>query len=158
MNVGDRIRERRKNIKITQGELASMTNRTTQVISNWERGYTPVIPHDDLLELAIALETTPNYLLGITDDPAPLQPKEEKPTYEEYVLSAPTFGEASLRIFELNRKYDLDKETFSRLHELIIKEYGLESAKTTELAAHTKKNVPASGVFKRSDKKRGNKR
>ena len=159
MGIGERIRARRKELKIRQVELALKINRSAQVVSNWERGYTPVIPHDDVLALATTLETNPNYLLGLTDDPAPPHPKQEKPNYEEYVLSAGTLAEAAIRISELNDKYDLDEKTFLELHTLAYKKFGLKPVKSADDAAHTKHNAPATGVFEEDKKvlKRWNK-
>lgn len=58
-----RIKEKRKELKLTQKELADLVNVSSQVISNWERGYTT--PNtDDLSRLAAALKVTPNFLIG----------------------------------------------------------------------------------------------
>lgn len=76
MVIGKRIRERRKAKGFTQKQLGKLVNKSSQVISNWERGYTPSIPHDDIMALANSLETDPHYLLGFTDDPTPSQLKK----------------------------------------------------------------------------------
>lgn len=67
--VADRIRAKRKEKHMTQKELAAAINVSPQVISNWERGYTPEIGNADLLNLAIALRVTTDYLLGIVEHP-----------------------------------------------------------------------------------------
>ena len=76
MGIGKRIRERREAKGLTQKQLGALVKKSSQVISNWERGYTPSISHDDIMALASALETDPYYLLGITDDPTPPQSKK----------------------------------------------------------------------------------
>lgn len=152
MSIGDRIRDCRKLKKITQVELASLINRSPQVISNWERGYTPVIPHDDILELAIALETTPNYLLGLTDDPTPPQASIKEPSPEEYVLAAPGLGEAVVRIANLAAEDRIDEKEYLRLNALAFKKFGLPPAKDSEKAAYLDINIPGTGVFE-GDKK-----
>jgi len=63
MTIGDRIREARKLKGLTQPQLAKLLNVTKQVVSNWERGYTPSIPVETIAALARALDITPNYIL-----------------------------------------------------------------------------------------------
>lgn len=77
---GVRIRERRKDLDLTQAELAEAINISTpqdsveamnispQVISNWERGYTQ--PNkDELFYLSYNLGVSVDYLMGLTEDP-----------------------------------------------------------------------------------------
>lgn len=65
--VGINIKKRRKELKLTQGELSKKINVSPQVISNWERGYTTP-SSDDLSRLAPALDCSPNFLLGIEEN------------------------------------------------------------------------------------------
>lgn len=64
MGIGDRIRKKRKENRFTQSELAEFVNVSSQVISNWERGYTDP-NHDDVARLAKALGCSTEYLHGI---------------------------------------------------------------------------------------------
>ncbi|WP_371374831.1 helix-turn-helix domain-containing protein [Sporomusa aerivorans] len=66
--TGIRVKQLRKNKGLTQKQLADMINVSPQVISNWERAYTPGISHDDLSRLASVLDTTTDYLTGISDE------------------------------------------------------------------------------------------
>ncbi len=61
--VGERIRMLRNKKKLTQHNLAYQVNVSSQVISNWERGYTSP-DYDDITKLADALDATADYLLG----------------------------------------------------------------------------------------------
>ncbi len=61
--IGDRLRKARKNKGLTQKQLAFAMNETVQVISNWERGYTPSIPHDKLSRISGILDVDVNDLL-----------------------------------------------------------------------------------------------
>ncbi|MCU9613177.1 helix-turn-helix domain-containing protein [Caldibacillus lycopersici] len=63
MSIGDRIRKRRKELRLIQAELAERVNVSTQVVSNWERGYTEP-SHDDVARLAVALICSTDYLHG----------------------------------------------------------------------------------------------
>jgi transcriptional regulator with XRE-family HTH domain len=65
MSIGQRIKQRREELKLTQPNLAKRINKSPQVISNWERGYTPTINYDDVAKLAEALSIEPNWLLGV---------------------------------------------------------------------------------------------
>ena len=63
MRTGDRIKELRKKANFTQKQLASKVHVSSQVISNWERGYsTP--DSEDVKKLAETLDCSIDYLLG----------------------------------------------------------------------------------------------
>ena len=73
MSIGDRIRNRRKELGLTQTELGQRVHKSSQVISNWERGYTTGIAAEDLQQLATALSTdiiyfVPNSYTTISED------------------------------------------------------------------------------------------
>ena len=57
MSIGDRIKERRRYLGLTQIELGQRIHKSSQVVSNWERGYTTGISAEDLQLLAHALAT-----------------------------------------------------------------------------------------------------
>jgi HTH-type transcriptional regulator, competence development regulator len=63
LSIGNRIKEARKNKKLTQAMLASKVNKSPQVISNWERGYTSP-DSNDIAQLSKVLEVSADYLLG----------------------------------------------------------------------------------------------
>lgn len=66
-NIGKKIREAREEKSLTQKGLGKIINKSAQVISNWERGYTSTINHDDISKLAAALDKNFNYLLAGND-------------------------------------------------------------------------------------------
>jgi transcriptional regulator with XRE-family HTH domain len=68
MTIGERIRDRRKELNMSQEDLAEKVNRSPQVISNWERNYTLSIPHDDLVALSKALKKSVEFLVGTLND------------------------------------------------------------------------------------------
>ena len=81
MNIGSKIKELRRNEGMTQKELAEKINKSPQVISNWERGYTPNITNDDILNLANALSVKVSDIIGenksISNQPNPSAPEED---------------------------------------------------------------------------------
>jgi hypothetical protein len=52
MNISERIKFYRKENGLTQKDLGHRINKSAQVISNWERGYTISINQDDILNLS----------------------------------------------------------------------------------------------------------
>ena len=66
MSIGDRIKERRKELRMTQLELGQRVHKSSQVISNWERGYTTGIAAEDLQHLAEALATNISFFVSDT--------------------------------------------------------------------------------------------
>jgi transcriptional regulator with XRE-family HTH domain len=66
MKFNNRLIESRKALGLTQIELADKVGVSSQVISNWERGYTEV-GHNDIIKLSSTLNITTDYLLGLKD-------------------------------------------------------------------------------------------
>lgn len=63
MSVGDRIKKTRKNLHLTQKQLADKVKVSPQVISNWEREYTEP-GSEDIKLLSEALNKSADYILG----------------------------------------------------------------------------------------------
>ena len=63
MDIGYKIRKRRKELDLTQVELGQKVHKSSQVISNWERGYTTGIVSEDLHELSMALSVPIDYFI-----------------------------------------------------------------------------------------------
>lgn len=75
--VSERLRERRRDLGLTQKEVVSRLRRigvdtTNKALSSLEHG--AGLDVAKLPELAAALECTLTYLLGLTDDPGSWQP------------------------------------------------------------------------------------
>lgn len=67
MGIGDRIKNIRKEINLTQKELADIVNVSSQVISNWEREYTE-LSADDVSRLIKALDVKHEDIFGHADN------------------------------------------------------------------------------------------
>ncbi|HIZ55475.1 MAG TPA: helix-turn-helix domain-containing protein [Firmicutes bacterium] len=65
--IGKRVASRRRQLKLTQAQLAEKTELTSKYISNIETSHSlPSI--ESLMQLCAALDVTPNYLLfGISE-------------------------------------------------------------------------------------------
>ena len=83
--LGQRIRYIRESKHLSQSELAELIGTNQQQVSYWETGkYSPQA--DFVIQLAHVLQTTPNYLLGFTDDPAPGAPPAKLTDEEQELL------------------------------------------------------------------------
>ena len=69
MDVGKRIRERRKELNLSVDELAKKLNKNRTTVYRYEKGDIENRPMDILGPLAKALNTTPAYLMGWDDKP-----------------------------------------------------------------------------------------
>ena len=64
MSIGRRIKEKRKELKISADELASKLGKDRSTIYRYEKGDIENLPIDILEPIAAALSTTPQYLMG----------------------------------------------------------------------------------------------
>lgn len=63
MNMSEKIRFYRKEKGLTQQQLGQLLNKSSQVISNWERGYTTTVNQDDIKKLSEVLAVPVENLL-----------------------------------------------------------------------------------------------
>ena len=77
MTFGERLRQLRKQNKLTQVQLAHEVHTDQQMISYYERDEKHPMP-DTVNQLAKVLKTTSDYLLGLSDDPIPLTDDERE--------------------------------------------------------------------------------
>lgn len=95
LSLGQRIKDRRKEKKFTQIEVARRLGIDNTTISKWESDvYEP--DADTLAKLAELFDTTSDYLLGLTNDPSPTK-KDTKndsplPDYVQAWLRADSSG------------------------------------------------------------------
>lgn len=64
MNIGPRIKQRRKELKMSADELGKRLGKDRSTIYRYEKGDIENLPLDILDPIAEALETTPAYLMG----------------------------------------------------------------------------------------------
>ena len=64
MTIGERIRDRRRELKITQEALAKTIGSNKQLINKYERGVVVDIPIRKIEIIAEALSISPAYLVG----------------------------------------------------------------------------------------------
>ncbi|MBU1023680.1 helix-turn-helix domain-containing protein, partial [bacterium] len=71
MSLGDRVKEHRKNLGMTQMDLANASDITQATISRLESGEMLELKSEALKRLASALGVTVDYLIGKTDKLTP---------------------------------------------------------------------------------------
>lgn len=64
MTIGDRIKERREVVNISQTELAEKAGISKQTLYKYENNIIANIPSDKVEKIASILDTTPAYLMG----------------------------------------------------------------------------------------------
>jgi len=74
MTIGERIQSRRKALGLSVDELAELLGKNRATIYRYEGGGIEKLPTTILEGLARALRTTPSYLMGWEEEPAPPQP------------------------------------------------------------------------------------
>lgn len=68
--LGYRVKQRRKELKLTQKKLGEKLGVDDKQIIRYEKDKYDTSTAT-IYDLSIALETTPNFLMGFTDDPEP---------------------------------------------------------------------------------------
>lgn len=67
MNIGQRIKERRTELRMSVDKLAKVLGKDRSTIYRYEKGEIENMPLDILEPIAKALQTTPQYLMGWTE-------------------------------------------------------------------------------------------
>lgn len=69
MTIGERIKNRRKELDLTLEDVANKLKITRQTVQKYESGIVNNIPSDKIEALAVILKTTPAYLMGWENKP-----------------------------------------------------------------------------------------
>lgn len=96
-NLGDRLKERRKELKLTQQDVADSVSVSKTAVVFWEKGEN-IPKHESLLLLANALQTTPEWLLkgGDTQKAAPASSRQHMTKGGYRVRYVPIKGSAKM--------------------------------------------------------------
>lgn len=110
MTIGDRIKNRRKYLKISADELAKRLGKDRSTIYRYEKGDIENLPLDILEPIAKALETTPQYLMGWE------KVQEKNDIISDVVIRMQTDEEFAAAVESL---YKLDKKKLSSILALL---------------------------------------
>lgn len=83
--IGERIKARRKQLELTQADLAFESDTSQGAISRYELGINEPTA-DAIITLALALNCSTDYLLGLTDIPYREVSENELPEDERLLL------------------------------------------------------------------------
>lgn len=99
-SIGDRIRDLRDRRDLKQDELAKKIGVSRQVLSNWERGYTPA-DTEGIAKLAKILEVSVDYIIRGKEDDGISSPAQQ--------IARALEGDEELLVFfgELSKRDDL---------------------------------------------------
>lgn len=111
MSIGNRIKQRRKELKITADELAKRIGKDRATVYRYEKGDIEKFPLDILEPIAKALQTTPQYLMGWEE----VQKKND--TLSDIVLRMRT-DDDFLSVVE--KIYRLDADKFTGVKSLLL--------------------------------------
>lgn len=89
MTVGQRIKERRKSLGMNMDDMAEATGISRATLYRYESGDIKKFSTESLYPVARALKTTPQYLMGWTDDPHKTF-GDEKSQQDKYYLNDET--------------------------------------------------------------------
>ena len=121
MTIGQKIKQRREALGLTQDELAKKVGYASRSSIN-KIELSRDLPLSKVSKMAAALETSPSYLMGWTDDPDPkavthLQvgdcEEEEITLHDEYYADAQTalFAQQLLENKEMRMLFDAAKNS-----------------------------------------------
>ena len=110
MTIGDRIKIRRKHLKMSADELGRRLGKDRSTIYRYEKGDIENLPLDILEPIAVALDTTPQYLMGWE------QVQKNNDILSDIVLRMQTDSQFRTAVEKL---YDLDEKKLSGILTLL---------------------------------------
>ncbi len=84
MNIGEKLKIRRKELGLTMLQVAKRTGVSEATISRWESGDIANMRRDKIVSLANALQITPAFIMEESENPANLT--EDNPIEEGTVI------------------------------------------------------------------------
>ena len=89
MTIGERIKHRRKQLGLTVDEVAERLNKNRATVYRYESNEIENMPTTVLIPLAKALDTTPEYLMGWTEEKNSAFISEDKNAVIERIINMP---------------------------------------------------------------------
>jgi repressor LexA len=110
MTIGERIKQRRKELGISADDLGEKLGVARSTVFRYENGFIEKVPVDVIKTIANALQTTPEYLMGWEE----VQKNNDIQT--DIVVRMRTDAE----FYEVvKRIYELDREKLTSLRQLL---------------------------------------
>ncbi len=116
MNVGQRIKNRRKELGMSADKLAELINKNRATIYRYEKNEIENMPYDVIEPLAKVLNVSPAYLMGWEERAISLDslPVKKIPVVSQISAGLPIYSEENLidYIYFATNKLNSDKEEF----------------------------------------------
>lgn len=94
--TGERIKQCRLNLGMTQTELADKIGVKFSAIHKYENGLIVNLKRDTIEKLAVALNVKPSYLMCLDDDPSPASSSSSDEDFADYLEELRTRPEKRL--------------------------------------------------------------
>lgn len=98
MKIGERIKQRRKELGLSADKLGEILGKDRSTIFRYEKGDIENLPLDILQPIAKALMTTPEYLMGWSDEKKTNAPEKHK------------LSEGEIKLLEAYRRLSSDTQ------------------------------------------------
>lgn len=95
MNINDRIKLRRHEMRVTLEDVAKHVGVTRATVQKYESGIISNIPSDKIEALAKALNCSPAYLMGWEEESDAIFAKYPEPRITDDVVTFPVIGEVA---------------------------------------------------------------
>ena len=110
MTVGERIKHRRKELNMSAEKLGILMGVNKSTIFRYESGYIEKLPIDILEPIAMALRTTPAYLMGWEEE------QKKNDIQADIILRMRT---DSLFMSAVETLYNLDREKLETINQML---------------------------------------
>lgn len=153
MNTGSRIKKLREELNMSQTDLAEIIHSTKQTIYKYENGIVTNIPPDKIEAIAIALKTSPQYLMGWMDENyIDLALKQQKEYVFDYMGSAFSDVEIEhIKVFDKLNQINKNKVVSYTKNLLQIEQLEKEQEHLMLNAAHERTDIEVTDEMKVHD-------
>jgi transcriptional regulator with XRE-family HTH domain len=110
MTVGERIKQRRRELKMSAEELGKRLGKNRATIFRYESGFIEKLPIDILEPIAAALNTTPHYLMGWEEE------QKKNDIQADIILKMRT---DSTFMSVVENLYNLDEEKLQTINQML---------------------------------------
>lgn len=118
MKIGERIKQRRNELKMSADDLAKKLGKDRSTIYRYEKGEIENIPADILVPIAMALETTPQDLIGWEDSSSVFIDITKGSQYSSTVITSnPWMARNQQKWFELTQGFEFSQEELPLFYE-----------------------------------------
>ena len=104
MTLADKLKNRRKELRLTQGDVAKKVGVAIQTIYKYENGIVTNIPLDRLELIAKALQISPAYLMGWPEDSESYKKEDAITDIFKRLKDNPVFLTAVQKLYVLSDK------------------------------------------------------